>query len=618
MKSTFPIAGRTVGTGQPCYVIAEAGVNHNCDVQLGYKLVETAAAAGADAIKFQSYTACKIATRVAPRYWVEPKDPNGTQWDTFAKLDKLSDRDFKSLLGHAKHVGHHRLLHALRRRSGRLPGRAGRARLQDRLRRPHLPRPHRARGARGQADDPLHGHRRPWPRSRRRSRSAARAGNDEVVLLHCTLKYPCPPEGINLRMMEHLMRAFPEVPVGLSDHSLGISVPQAAVALGRLHDREALHGRQDAARARPTITSPSIRRSCKAMVEGIRTVEKALGKAQKGLEPLEKEALPATRGAASPRATRDPRGHHHHPRHADLQAARHRHHAPHLDLVVGRVARRTSPRHHPHLGDGCESGLRVRRDRARPRRRRPRPLPEHQAPGRLPRSSPTPSTRRQEAPSVDRVVVSTDDERVAEVARALTAPRCPSCARTTSPRDLPSLKPVIVHAVSESEAGRRARRRGGDPAGDDALPRVRRHRGRDRRSCWRASFDTVVSVTEDRTLNWREPRTGCSCLSSSGRAAARSRSPSTARTARSSPCGAHVLDGDARFGERGRLRGPRQARRLHRSRPRGLLDGRAAAAPAPHALPRGRQPAHGHGPRLPLAGHRGRAARGARAPRSRS
>ena len=59
-----------------------------------------------------------------------------------------------------------------------------------------------------------------------------RAGNDEVALLHCTLKYPCPPEGINLRMMEHLMRAFPQVPVGLSDHSLGISVPQAAVALG--------------------------------------------------------------------------------------------------------------------------------------------------------------------------------------------------------------------------------------------------------------------------------------------------------------------------------------------------------------------------------------------------
>ena len=105
MKSSFLIDGRTVGKGAPCYVIAEAGVNHNCDVQLGYKLVETAGAAGADAIKFQSYTAGKIATRVAPRYWFEPADPQGTQWDSFDKLDKLSDRDFKSLLGHARHVG---------------------------------------------------------------------------------------------------------------------------------------------------------------------------------------------------------------------------------------------------------------------------------------------------------------------------------------------------------------------------------------------------------------------------------------------------------------------------------------------------------------------------------
>ena len=51
MKSTCAIAGRMVGKGHPCYVIAEAGVNHNCDVRLGYRLVETAHEAGADAIR---------------------------------------------------------------------------------------------------------------------------------------------------------------------------------------------------------------------------------------------------------------------------------------------------------------------------------------------------------------------------------------------------------------------------------------------------------------------------------------------------------------------------------------------------------------------------------------
>jgi sialic acid synthase SpsE len=288
LKSTFEIAGRPVGIGQPAYVIAEAGVNHNCDVQLGYKLIETAGAAGADAIKFQSYTAGKISTRVAPRYWVEPKDPQGTQWDTFDKLDKLSDRDFKSLLGHAHHVGITAFstpfddeavdflasldvpafkiasadltCHGLIERSARVgkpmilsTGTSTLAEVEEAL------------------------------------SVCARAGNEQVVLLHCTLKYPCPPEGINLRMMEHLMRAFPGVPVGLSDHSLGISVPQAAVALGACMIEKhytvdkTLPGSPD----HHLSVDPS---EMKAMVEGIRTVEKALGKAQKGLEPLEKDA----------------------------------------------------------------------------------------------------------------------------------------------------------------------------------------------------------------------------------------------------------------------------------------------------------------------------------------
>jgi sialic acid synthase SpsE len=117
----------------------------------------------------------------------------------------------------------------------------------------------------------------------------ARAGNEQVAILHCTLKYPCPPEGINLRMMEHLMRAFPGVPVGLSDHSLGISVPQAAVALGACIVEKhytvdkTLPGSPD---HHLSVDPPEMR----AMVAGIRTVEKSLGKAVKSLEPLEKEA----------------------------------------------------------------------------------------------------------------------------------------------------------------------------------------------------------------------------------------------------------------------------------------------------------------------------------------
>jgi sialic acid synthase SpsE len=340
VKPSFAIAGRAVGKGQPCYVIAEAGVNHNCDVQLGYKLIETAGAAGADAIKFQSYTASRIATRTAPRYWVEPADPKGTQWDTFDKLDKLSDRDFKSLLGHARHVG-------LTAFSTPFDDEA-----VDFLASLDVPAFKIA-----SADLTCHGLidraarvGKPMLLSTGTSTLAEveealevcrRAGNEEVALLHCTLKYPCPPEAINLRMMEHLMRAFPGVPVGLSDHSLGTSVPQAAVALGACVIEKhytvdkTLPGSPD----HHLSVDPA---EMRAMVDGIRTVEKALGKAEKGLEPMEKDAyLYARRSVTSKVAI---------PRGSAITREMLTYKRPgtgisprHLDMVVGRVARQDIP-----------------------------------------------------------------------------------------------------------------------------------------------------------------------------------------------------------------------------------------------------------------------------------
>src|SRR5207244_12640944 len=116
-----------------------------------------------------------------------------------------------------------------------------------------------------------------------------KAGNEEIALLHCTLKYPCPPEGINLRMMEHLMRVFPEIPIGLSDHSLGISVPQAAVALGAciVEKHYTVDKKLPGSPDHHLSVDPA---DMKAMVEGIRTIEKARGRREKGLEPLEREA----------------------------------------------------------------------------------------------------------------------------------------------------------------------------------------------------------------------------------------------------------------------------------------------------------------------------------------
>lgn len=289
MQSQFEIAGRPVGKGQPCYVIAEAGVNHNCDLALGYRLVETAKTAGADAIKFQNYVAGKISTRVAPRYWVEPKDPNGTQWDTFDKLDKLSDDDFRKLMARAREVGLTAFSTPFDDQAvdflAALDMPAFKIASADLTCHPLVERTARVgkpmilstgTATLAEVEEALD--------------VCRRAKNERVVLLHCTLKYPCPPEGINLRMMEHLMRAFPEVPVGLSDHSLGISVPQAAVALGACMIEKhytvdkTLPGSPD----HHLSVDPA---DMRAMMDGIRTVEKALGKGQKGLEPLETDAF---------------------------------------------------------------------------------------------------------------------------------------------------------------------------------------------------------------------------------------------------------------------------------------------------------------------------------------
>jgi sialic acid synthase SpsE len=340
MESEFEIAGRRVGIGHPCYVIAEAGVNHNCDVNLGYRLIDEAHAAGADAIKFQSYSASKISTRVAPRYWTEPTDPNGTQWDTFDKLDKLSPQDFEALLRHARERG-------LTAFSTPFDDEA-----VDDLARLEVPvfkiasadltcHPLIERAARVGRPMILSTGTSTLAEVEEALELCARAGNERVVILHCTLKYPCPPEAVNLRMMEHLMRAFPGIPVGLSDHSLGISVPVAAAALGASMVEKhytvdkTLPGSPD---HHLSVDPPELQ----AMVEGIHTAEQALGKPRKGLEPMEKDAFlyarrSVTSNVAIPEGTRITREMLTYKRPGTGISPRH------LELVVGRVARVTIP-----------------------------------------------------------------------------------------------------------------------------------------------------------------------------------------------------------------------------------------------------------------------------------
>lgn len=285
---TIDFGGRPIGEGHPAFVIAEAGVNHNGDLELGKRLIREAKAAGADAIKFQTYKAGKISTRTAPRYWVEPDDPDGSQFDTFAKLDSFGREEHEALFRYAAEqellcfsapfdeeavdmldelgvpgfkiasadLTDHPLLEKVAAKKKPVILSTGLATLAEI----------------GEAVEVLREH-----------------GNDQVVLLHCTLQYPCDAENANLRMMLHMKAAFPEIPIGLSDHTLGIAVPQAAVALGAV----AVEKHYTVDKTLPGSPDHHLsvdHHDLKRMMEAIRTIEKAMGRYEKGPVEAESEA----------------------------------------------------------------------------------------------------------------------------------------------------------------------------------------------------------------------------------------------------------------------------------------------------------------------------------------
>jgi len=278
--------GRLIGEGHPAFVIAEAGVNHNGDLELGRSLIKEAKGAGADAIKFQSYKAGKISTKTAPRYWVEHDDPDGSQYDTFAKLDSFGPVEHEALFRYAKECEilcfsapfDDEAVDMLDELG--VPGfKIASADLTDHP----LLKKVAAKGkpvllSTGLATIAEIGDAVAVVRER---------GNDQIILLHCTLQYPCDAENANLRMMLHMKAAFPKIPVGLSDHTLGIAVPQAAVALGAV----AIEKHYTVDKTLPGSPDHHLsvdHHDLKRMMDGIRTIEKAMGRYEKG--PVEAES----------------------------------------------------------------------------------------------------------------------------------------------------------------------------------------------------------------------------------------------------------------------------------------------------------------------------------------
>lgn len=285
MTTQIQIAGREIGPGYPCFIIAEAGVNHNGDMELARRLVDAAVAIGADAVKFQTFKTELVMTREAPKaaYQRETTGAGESQFDMVKRLE-LPPAAFSQLMAYC----HEReilflsspfdddsadLLAELDVAAFKIP--SGEI--------PNIP--FLARVARNSKPMIVSTGMSDLAEVAAAVGTIREAGNEQFVLLHCVSNYPADPEDVNLKAMETMAAAF-QVPVGYSDHTPGIEVPIAAVAMGACVIEK--HLTLDHDLAGPDHRASLEPEEFEAMVRGIRTVESALGDGRK--EPAASEA----------------------------------------------------------------------------------------------------------------------------------------------------------------------------------------------------------------------------------------------------------------------------------------------------------------------------------------
>ena len=214
------------------FVIAEAGVNHNGDLALAFKLCDAALAAGADAVKFQTFRAEDLAVRGAPTAAYQSRQTGAEDQFQMLQALELSQSRHEALKAHCDSIGIEffstpfsvgavDMLVALGVRRLKLPsGELTHRALVEHAAATRLPLlVSTGMATLEEAREALH-----WI-------AAARGGLAGVTLMHCTSAYPAPDESLNLRAVGTMARDL-GVPIGYSDHSLGIEAAVAAVALG--------------------------------------------------------------------------------------------------------------------------------------------------------------------------------------------------------------------------------------------------------------------------------------------------------------------------------------------------------------------------------------------------
>ena len=256
------IGAKEIGDGYPCFVIAEAGSNHDGKLGRAKELIDAASKAGADAIKFQTFRANRLFNEVKNKETV----------DTLARLELRGDW-YKVLMAYANRKGIEFLASAFDEESADFLEELGVPAFKiASYELVHIPLiKHIARKKKpvilstGMANE-------------REIRDAVEAvnitGNRQVVLLHCVSQYPASAKDVNLSSILTLRKRF-ACPVGFSDHTTTISAPVAAVAIGaNMIEKHLTTSRKLIGPDHSYALEP---REFKAMVAGIREVETMLG-----------------------------------------------------------------------------------------------------------------------------------------------------------------------------------------------------------------------------------------------------------------------------------------------------------------------------------------------------
>ena len=288
MNNYIEINGSRIGPGYSTYVVAEMSANHNQSLDDAVKIVKAAKAAGADAIKIQTYTPDTITIDCQNSYFRIGKDSAWegrnlynlygeayTPWEWQPKLKEIADKinidlfstpfdstavDFLEKMEVPAYkiasfeIVDIPLIKCVAQTGKPIIMSTGMATLAE-------------------IDEAVN--------------VIRETGNDQIALLKCTSAYPAPPEVMNLLTIPHLSQTF-GVPAGLSDHTLEIAVPVTAVALGACIIEK--HVTLTRSKKSPDSAFSLEPHEFKSMVAAVRTAEKALGKISYEVSEKEKSS----------------------------------------------------------------------------------------------------------------------------------------------------------------------------------------------------------------------------------------------------------------------------------------------------------------------------------------